>query len=75
MEKLNIKAVSPQTLGLVVLGGRCGGAWMSCAAALNVVPPGHCATRNHQQATKNQQQPTRNQPQATKSQQQPTWKK
>ena len=43
-KKLNIKALNPSDIGLSGAGGRCGGAWMSCAAALNVLPPGHRAT-------------------------------
>ena len=41
MKKLNIKALNPSDIGLGGAGGRHGGAWMSCATALNVVPPGH----------------------------------
>ena len=54
MKKLNIKTLNPTDIGLSVAGGRRGGAWMSCAAALNVVPPGHraaCASAFAEAAT------------------------
>ena len=54
MKKLNIKALNPSDIGLSVAGGRHGGAWMSCAAALNVVPPRHraaCASAFAEAAT------------------------
>ena len=54
MKKLNIKALNPNDIGLSVAGGRRGGAWMWCAAALNVLPPRHraaCASAFAEAAT------------------------
>ena len=54
MKKLNIKALNPSDIWLSGAGDRRGGAWMSCAAALNVVPPGHraaCASAFAEAAT------------------------
>ena len=41
MKKLGIKCVTNTEIGLAGAGGRRGGAWVSCTAALQVVPLGH----------------------------------
>ena len=41
MKKQNMKCVSSTKIGLAGAGGRGGGGWVSCTAALQLVPPGH----------------------------------